>query len=172
MCEIDESRMLKSSMGIIGGLIILLLLSTKSSAQSLERQSLSSMGASMCSDGIILRQTVGQSSNTYLFIGNGAMLRQGFQQPFFVFDYVDGNEHIDFTVFPNPTDGQITIALAEPIVSYNIRIESLMGSLVKKTDNQTFMVNEIDLYGLLPGIYFITIQSGGRVGTKKIVLTR
>ncbi len=172
MYEIVEFKILKSSMGILGGLIILFLFITQSSAQSLERQSLSSMGLSFYSDGIILRQTVGQPSNTYLFIGNGSMLRQGFQQPFSVLYEVDGNEQIDFRVFPNPTAGQITIALAEPIKSYNIRIESIMGNLVKNVNDQTFMVNELDLYGLLPGVYFITIQNGRRMGTKKIVLTR
>ena len=126
----------------------------------------------MYSDGIILRQTVGQPSNTFLFLGNEGMLRQGFQQPFSIFNDVHGPEHLEFIVFPNPTFGRITISMAESIETYSIRIESIMGSLVKEISNQTSTINDVDLNGLMPGIYLLTIQSGQRLGTSRVVLTR
>ncbi len=157
---------------LTGVLIIIFLLHINASAQTLKRQSFSSLGASVYNEGVILRQTLGQPSNTYLFSSNGILLRQGFQQPFSIFQDIESQEPIEFIVFPNPTTGKINLNFNYPINNYNIRIESIMGSLLKSIENQTFMINEIELYGLKPGIYFITIQSGRRWGTERIILTR
>jgi len=141
-------------------------------SQSLSRQTLSSLGAFYSNDGIILRQTLGQPSNTFLFYGEEVTLRQGFQQPYTKQMIIDTSIPIDFTIYPNPTKGRAYIEINETLDAYNIIINSIVGTALWKSENQKLSLNEIDLKDFLPGIYILTITRGKRVGSKKLVIQR
>jgi hypothetical protein len=62
-------------------LLPLMILSQASFGQIIVRSSLSCLGSTVSDKGFILRQTIGQASNTNVLNNEGLGLRQGFQQP-------------------------------------------------------------------------------------------
>ena len=78
---------------------------------------------------------------------------------------------VEVKVFPNPTDGRISIAIANRgAVSSDVRIYSVTGQLVFEqkgiqNDNVT-----IDLTGNDPGVYLVNVSTGQNQQTKRLVL--
>lgn len=73
-----------------------------------------------------------------------------------------------FTVFPNPVKDQITIVTDRKIS--NIQLSSTSGKVLKaiklNSQNQQLTIN---LSSLPPGIYFLRLQAGNEMVTKKII---
>lgn len=87
-------------------------------------------------------------------------------------NYVEGiNEQAvrSFTLYPNPTNGQVTIALdknieANEAVIYNMAGQSVMAQPI--SGNQF----EMNLNSLQSGIYFVALRNGSKlVGIQKVV---
>lgn len=74
----------------------------------------------------------------------------------------------DGTVYPNPTDGIITVSNVE---NASIEVINLMGQVVK-TVNSSFEVNNIDLSNFANGTYFVRVVKGSEVSTSKINLVK
>ncbi|MFT6166967.1 MAG: hypothetical protein ACJASF_001661 [Vicingaceae bacterium] len=74
-------------------------------------------------------------------------------------------------IYPNPTEGQLTVELLEEDFgeSNTIEIRSISGQLVLK-DNVNNMKKQLDISHLSKGIYFITVANSVRIETKKLVL--
>lgn len=74
-----------------------------------------------------------------------------------------------FTLYPNPTNGQIVITLDENINATEVDVYNMMGQTVKKQmvkGNQF----EMNLNNLQSGIYFVAVRNGNNViGIQKIV---
>jgi hypothetical protein len=70
-------------------------------------------------------------------------------------------------IFPNPTDGNITINLTDN-ESWLIEINNYYGQVVKRlnTNEQTVY---LDLNLLPSGIYFVKISNGNKQYVKKLV---
>lgn len=94
---------------------------------------------------------------------------------FFVFiGYVSLNEvfnsnNQDFTVFPNPSNGQIHLNLDNKKIQKIILFNDL-GLVVKEIDD--FQNEYIDMSELKDGSYLIEIISNGKSTTKKIIKTK
>ena len=75
------------------------------------------------------------------------------------------NSKPEYQIFPNPVNNKLNIAVLNPAI---IDISSITGSKVYtgKTEAQT---TGIDISNLNPGIYFVQINDGTGVVTKKIV---
>ena len=79
----------------------------------------------------------------------------------------DENQALDFKLYPNPTSGQITIALEgmQKVVVYN----ALGQALLNKEANSDAL--QLDLSGFENGLYWIKVMSQDGVAVKPFVLT-
>lgn len=80
------------------------------------------------------------------------------------------NESIDWSVYPNPSNGQFEIKMEGPAKA-KIKVYSLIGKMVYETeltnDNAS---RKIDLTGVANGVYFIKLNSNNKEFTKKILV--
>lgn len=77
------------------------------------------------------------------------------------------------TIYPNPAENFITINLgAFAGIPADLKISNTLGQVVyAETANQLKQNNKtVDLSGNEPGIYFLTVQSGNKLISKKIIL--
>ncbi len=74
----------------------------------------------------------------------------------------------NFEVYPNPSNGQVTVALAtaEPV---HLRVFDIIGNLVHQV-RLTDMNNQLDLGGLGKGSYVIQVVTGQGSISKKLIL--
>lgn len=76
---------------------------------------------------------------------------------------------ISFSVFPNPTNGKLTIEteeLAEPTV---ISIANILGEVILN-ESLTSSQQTINLSGVKSGVYSITLKSLNKVSTQKLIV--
>lgn len=78
------------------------------------------------------------------------------------------NEKSFFTIYPNPTENNLTIETYNFSIINEIRIYNLGGGLLKaaKIENHEYNLNISDLQS---GIYFIEVQTDSSVSTKKFI---
>lgn len=80
----------------------------------------------------------------------------------------DEYQALDFKLYPNPTSGQITIALEgmQQVVVYN----ALGQALLNKEANGDVL--QLDLSGFENGLYWIKAMAQGKVVTRRFILSR
>jgi len=84
--------------------------------------------------------------------------------PFYFILSVNDNLLLDFSVYPNPTTGILTIQSKTSIVQ--IEIYNQLGQLVLSNNEE----NTIDISNVGQGLYFIKIlDENGNIGTQKVV---
>lgn len=149
---------------------IVLTGSYSATCQSLARSSLSSLGSAVSEDGFILRQTVGQSSNTLVFINNEMTLRQGFQQPFTGENMYRTTTSLEFKLRPNPARDQTLLEFNEEVSDYTITVYDLTGKPLLNIPRQSLQSKWLNLKSFAEGVYIIKITSGERTGSKKLIL--
>ena len=77
---------------------------------------------------------------------------------------VNENTLSDFSIYPNPTTGILTIQSETAI--HQIEIYTLLGQLVLSNSSQ----NSIDISSVSQGIFFIKVMDeNGNVGSQKVV---
>lgn len=131
-------------------------------SQSLDRNVSSSAGKSVSSASVFLDYNVGEIITTTGYCSD-AILTQGFEQPSggtqanqsFV------SENIMIYVFPNPTDGILTVEIGEAtsISDLHFEVYDFMGkelSIYVKPFENTF---QIDLINFNSGVYFFKVSS-------------
>ena len=69
-------------------------------------------------------------------------------------------------IYPNPTNGNVTIQLAE---ESNVCIFNAVGQIVKRLDKVSGY-QLVDLSNAPKGMYFVQIQSGNNVETQKLIV--
>ncbi len=81
----------------------------------------------------------------------------------------------NLTAYPNPTNGNITIELRD--LSNNnseLKVMDAFGKLIYETtisENNKFLNSlSVDLSTYKPGLYFVTVKSGDRLGLSKVML--
>ena len=75
---------------------------------------------------------------------------------------------IIFDLFPNPSNGKITIKLEENINNCILTVYSVLGEVLS---HKTISGQSTDLdLNLKTGLYFISINSKGQKATKKIIV--
>lgn len=72
-------------------------------------------------------------------------------------------------VFPNPTSSFITLSNFNPAHSYSISIKNILGNTIISQTTKGKERASINFAILPSGIYFVTVESDGKVETKKIV---
>jgi len=140
-------------------------------AQTIVRYSLSCLGSTVSDEGVIFRQTIGQSSNTFVFSKEGLVLRQGFQQPITSYNSLKALPQIDFTLSPNPADEMVLLQFQEEISKCTISMRDINGILLSELKVESLHDKRLDLKNYLPGIYIITVISDKGIGSKRLIIT-
>ena len=79
----------------------------------------------------------------------------------------------DFSIFPNPTNGEIRVAVTVNIPQdYSITIVNTLGQTIKeiKQNQASSGIHKIDISNNITGIYFINVKSANYSKTKRFVL--
>jgi hypothetical protein len=85
----------------------------------------------------------------------------------------ESSDKMQFRIFPNPTKGEFNVQFSnfEEGKSYQLKIFDLVGKLVfEKTINQE--IDQLDLSQQNKGIYFIQLQSEGKVSKAEKLIVR
>ena len=77
-------------------------------------------------------------------------------------------------IYPNSSTGMFNMSFAlnnqKPVM---VQVTNALGAVVKSMNNVSgFGVTELDLTGVAPGIYNVSISNNGEVATKRVVVTR
>ncbi|GAB6012690.1 M43 family zinc metalloprotease [Viscerimonas tarda] len=79
------------------------------------------------------------------------------------------SEKFDFTVYPNPNDGNFTVEITGEVQPYTVEIYNASGGMLGKTSCDAEAVN-INRSDLPQGIYYVRLLMGKEVATKKVVI--
>jgi hypothetical protein len=149
----------------------LIIISQITNCQSIVRSSLSCLGSTFLDNGLLVRQTLGQSSNTLLFSNGGIELRQGFQQPIASFHPIKAILPMDFTLSPNPASDRTLLELKEEYFQYTITIRNISGIVLAEFKDESSQSKWLEFHNNKPGIYLVTVTCGKRRGLKKLIIT-
>ncbi len=114
----------------------------------------------------------------FTFLSDPAVTQEGVIIDDFVIESdvilsTDDNEFNNgITIFPNPTNGTVTIDSAISIENATISVYDVMGRvLTNETSTNTINANRIslDISKFSSGAYFVTINNGNRLATKRII---
>ncbi|MCF6213611.1 MAG: T9SS type A sorting domain-containing protein [Flavobacteriaceae bacterium] len=82
---------------------------------------------------------------------------------------VNNNQLLNFSMYPNPSDGQVTLQLPSDVNQAQVDIFDYLGKTrIKKSVNASN--STIDISNLNKGIYFMRIQTDSKIGTKKLIV--
>ena len=148
---------------------------------SIIRSTLSSLGSTSINadNGVLIRQTVGQPPGTDVFTTQEyGILRQGFQQsiehpsvtssPLPFID--DPSGKLWFSIYPNPASDLVDIVLGADTGSFGIFITNIHGKMIYHGKDYISYRVTINLQSLSPGVYFVTVVSGGERSTRKLIV--
>ncbi len=82
-------------------------------------------------------------------------------------------ENVSFSIFPNPSNGELYIALSEKQLNKNllVSIKDMLGRTVhSKKLYSTMRVNELNLMGLPNGAYIVEIEQNGHKSNQKLII--
>lgn len=83
-------------------------------------------------------------------------------------DVEDINER--WTAFPNPSNGKITINLNDiHLIGAQLKISNILGETIMEQHMQSAQ-QQVDLTGLLKGMYFITLSTSNKSISKKLII--
>ncbi|MBL4652662.1 MAG: T9SS type A sorting domain-containing protein [Flavobacteriales bacterium] len=152
----------------------LLFLSNESEAQTIQRQSIGSLGGSLSDKEVTIQQTVGQpySTNTYYSeeVGN----RPGFQQPskFKLESSQSTFKDLVLGVYPNPAAYSITIESSEVVSGATLQIVDVNGKQILTKNIDGVNTYNIDCSSWTNGAYFITINGQNKKYSSKLIINK
>ncbi|WP_400075439.1 T9SS type A sorting domain-containing protein [Winogradskyella sp. R77965] len=133
-------------------------------AQSIEKFSIDSGGASVSSGNIQVLYTIGEVNVQEISAG-GISISEGFINSSSNSALgISGVEMNDINIYPNPASDKVTIVSNNPIDS--IEVYDILGKQIKTLKS----TNQIDVSDLNVGIYLFKIWIEKQVQTKKVVV--
>lgn len=155
---------------------LLIIICSYAYSQQIVRQSINSLGSSNVTDGMILKQTVGQSGNTMKFYDESGTLRQGFQQPVKVAGIIiPGKPEIEISIFPSPFIDHFSILINGDVRNCKAAITDVTGRIISLINLETNSEQQISCSEWLPGMYLINIvNSNDEIisSTQKVIKTQ
>lgn len=82
-------------------------------------------------------------------------------------------DKISFSVFPNPSNGELYLHLPENLLNkyLNVSVKDILGKEVRSQKlYSTMPINELDLRGLLVGVYIIELEQNGHKSSQKLII--
>lgn len=155
-------------------LLVFVLFCSTLNAQSLKRQTLSSVGVSnfvQAGDkNYYIQQSVGQQGVINSFEFEDVNLRQGFIQPLKAIVLGGNPNDLEIVVYPNPFTEGIVVKLNEDTdEQIQIYLFDVQGRLLFQQDYETTTQLAISLGFLTSGVYFLRMQSGQQKQTVKLI---
>lgn len=148
--------------------IFLVFISSFIHAQGIKRQVLSTHGNSTCSDGVLFRQTIGQSFNTETRLSDRLSYRPGFQQP--VFKDAPEAQRFVFGVFPNPADEYFTIKSDRELSDAYLFVSDATGKQVYLEKFKNLTVVRLNCRSWAAGYYTVTLGNNREKGSHKLII--
>jgi uncharacterized protein CbrC (UPF0167 family) len=124
-------------------------------------------------DSIVITYNNNKVDTSYGYRGNANNEWDSYTSFMFVFDeQMVGinsikNEMVDFSAFPNPANDHVSINIDATDLIKHIAITDVLGKIVYQHNTYN---KAIDVTGLQPGIYFITLETNKGKGQKKIII--
>ena len=107
-----------------------------------------------------------QGIPTWYYLTRTPMVRMNFDPGAII--AVSDMKQMNFTIFPNPTNGIVTIKL-DDVAKYNITVNNVLGQTVFSTT--TYGMNtSIDLSNFDKGVYTVELKDENTIYTDKIIL--
>ena len=141
-------------------------------AQNIIRSNISSFGSQLSNGEYTISQTVGQSSNTSVFVNEKASVRQGFQQPLKSDSKSIQNELLNYSIYPNPNHGIFTIDIEMlKDEEFEFEIHNILGAKVYKDIAHSKIKKNVNIAGLSAGVYLLNIiENNYSLGKIKFVI--
>ncbi|MEX2591053.1 MAG: T9SS type A sorting domain-containing protein [Chitinophagales bacterium] len=147
-------------------------------AQSIDRQVISSLGASYSTSDIQLDQTVGETVIT-TESSNNIIITQGFHQPEsdLTINVPEIDRTVEMKIYPNPTSSQVFVDITKvEAESINIQLIDLSGKLLYLKEGVAPLATKesIDMTPFATGTYILLLrdEKGQTVENFKIELLR
>ena len=150
-------------------LLMLLIVSVTSNAQTIEREVVSSNGNFYSNSAGQLSTTLGEP--VISTVNNGTNeLTQGFQQTkITVTGIEDYQTEFNMNVYPNPVSEQVTIEIKEIKEAISFSIYTTEGKLIM-TSKLTELQTKLNIEGFAKGNYFLNITEQNKIiKTYKII---
>lgn len=147
--------------------ILCVTLAVTARSQSLERFVIGSTGAFTTSANMQLSSTVGETVIATAQSGS-FIVTQGFQQPdtTITTGIAESQLKIDYTLYPNPTAGQVKLVLTVPDWTCTFRVSDVQGKTIETRENIQVtgtQTEQFDLSGFAAGTYFISLFNGEKM---------
>lgn len=140
------------------------------SAQSLQRQSIGSIGFGKTLGGFYIQESIGQSYFTSSSSTPDHYYNPGFLRPFTSVGMQEVK--INVTAYPNPTSDLVNLSIDKDIPGLKLEVFDVHGRMIHTSviqDVRSYTLSTLD-WG--QGIYFFHIKYGGIVShTTKIIVT-
>jgi len=107
-----------------------------------------------------------QGIPTWYYLTRTPMVRMNFDPGAII--AVSDMKQMNFTIFPNPTNGIVTIKL-DDVAKYNITVNNVLGQTVFSTATNG-MNTSIDLSNFDKGVYTVELKDENTIYTDKIIL--
>ena len=154
--------------------MILLILSTfiginHLHSQEIVRQNIGCFSSVDFKTGVLLRQSIGQSSSTDVISNGQYTVRQGFQQPLFFKQIENLENKFPVVVFPNPFKEIFTIQIDDLKSPILVRVIDQNGKFIFQSileDNQPFVLNT---EGWSSGIYILIVNGDQHTSFYKLI---
>lgn len=144
--------------------------------QVLHHQMISSQGNSTkMSNGLIVKQTVGQQSLTGTSKNNNYVVMQGFQQSvwakYIASSKIEAIDGIKTIIYPNPFTANVNFQFSKPITGIiNVTIYDVLGRLIlEENKNAIESILTLDLSFLPTSVYLIRLQTSNLNYFTKII---
>jgi hypothetical protein len=80
---------------------------------------------------------------------------------------IDENSKIDYSLYPNPTNGNVTLTASETIEG--VRVLDMVGKVVKTVGIDAATQVEIDVNDLPSGVYFVEVSAAGNQYVERLI---
>lgn len=148
-------------------------------AQTIQRQSIGICGANMVSEGILVKQTIGQPYATATYYANGIGFRPGFQQPTVSLSRVSFIEeglhqaNNRLIVYPNPATSSVSIKSEKGITNGLLSVMDSNGRLVLNHQVSELNNHLINCESWDNGLYLISVSTEGRTSySAKLIISK
>ncbi|MFZ6051352.1 T9SS type A sorting domain-containing protein [Halocola ammonii] len=80
---------------------------------------------------------------------------------------IDENDAIDYSLYPNPTNGNVTLTASETIEG--VRVLDMVGKVVKTVGIDAATQVEINMSDLPSGVYFVEVSAAGNQYVERLI---
>lgn len=142
------------------------IITFNSFGQSIQRQTVSSLGAGNNISGYVITQTIGQSYQTQTSQSENISLRPGFQQSIFTAEIISAS--IGANIFPNPATYSFIIELTALMENATLSVFDVSGKLIYSENILRLKKHEIMCGAWANGSYVVKVtdQKGNLISAK------